>query len=142
MWVNLEGTSILSDRPPSSWSLWQICASVPTKPSEWCGRSKHILLSQRGWKASDFQPTGGTFSLDFPFIVRFKSSATDAEAYRETIDDCPHRSEYERDESGEEELDEAIGFWMHEKERAEKSSWIAPCGRSAAPNTASFPREP
>src|SRR5215472_7445047 len=38
------------------------------EPSEWCGRSKHILLSQRGWKARKIPAMGSIFLLTFPFI--------------------------------------------------------------------------
>src|SRR5215472_13398812 len=37
------------------------------EPSEWCGGSKHILLTQRGWKARKFPAMGKVFFLDFPF---------------------------------------------------------------------------
>jgi hypothetical protein len=40
------------------------------KPSEWCGRSEHILLTQRGWKARKFPAAGKLFFLTFPFIER------------------------------------------------------------------------
>src|ERR1700757_1242230 len=38
------------------------------EPSEWCGRSKHILLTQRGWKVRKFPAVGKVFLLTFPFI--------------------------------------------------------------------------
>jgi hypothetical protein len=40
------------------------------EPSEWCGRSKHILLSQRGRKARKIPAMGRIFLLTFPFIER------------------------------------------------------------------------
>ena len=38
------------------------------EPSEWCGRPKHILLSQRGRKARKIPAMGRIFLLTFPFI--------------------------------------------------------------------------
>src|SRR5215472_4378058 len=38
------------------------------EPSEWCGRSKHILLSRRGRKAREIPAMGDIFLLTFPFI--------------------------------------------------------------------------
>src|SRR5580700_7503146 len=40
------------------------------EPSEWCGRSKHILLTQRGWKARKIPAMGKVFLLTVPFIER------------------------------------------------------------------------
>ena len=43
------------------------------EPSEWCGRSKHILLTQRGWKVRKIPAMGRNFLLTFPFIELIKS---------------------------------------------------------------------
>src|SRR5580704_10657817 len=40
------------------------------EPVEWCGRSKHILLTQRGWKARQIPAMGKVFLLTVPFIER------------------------------------------------------------------------
>src|SRR6516165_82573 len=45
------------------------------EPSEWCGRSKHILLSQRGRKTRKIPAIGSIFLLTFPFIERATSVA-------------------------------------------------------------------
>jgi hypothetical protein len=37
------------------------------EPSEWCGRSKHILLSQTGPEGKKNSGDGENFSLDFSF---------------------------------------------------------------------------
>src|SRR5215469_2603417 len=46
------------------------------EPSEWCGRSKHILLTQRGWKVREFPALGKVVLLTFPFIERTFRSVT------------------------------------------------------------------
>ena len=45
------------------------------EPREWCGRSKHTLLTQRGWKVTEIPAMGKTFLLTFPFIEQVKYSA-------------------------------------------------------------------
>jgi hypothetical protein len=55
------------------------------EPSEWCGRSKHILLTQRGWKARKIPAMGKVFLLTVPFIERtFRPGFHDTSGLRVT----------------------------------------------------------
>jgi len=52
-----------SDGNPNLWTHAQ-------EPSKCCSRSKHILLTQRRWKARKFPAVGKLLFLSFPFIER------------------------------------------------------------------------